>query len=216
MSARVNLLPPELAQRARAARARNLTIAGVTGWTLLLALLYVLKLGDVNAVENERDAARGDVQALQAQVDALEPYAELDRNLAARNDLLAATMGTEISWARLLNDLSLSFPPNSSLVALSATVREDIAPDQAEAEQSDTAIADAQFEGYSVEEFSPGVEAVLLRLVEVRGLFNAYLAEASDQERAETTVTGFNGSAELNEDAFTRRYVDGLPPEVSD
>ncbi len=216
MSARVNLLPPEIAQRARARRTRTLTIVVVGLYVALLGLLYVIKLGDVEAARQTRDDAQAEVARLQAELNTLQEFAELDRLLDARNDLLAAALATEISWARVLNDLALTFPPNSSLLTLDAALEgADTATAEAEGDPNlGQAVASVNFTGYSVEEFAPGVERVLLRFNEVRSFFNAYLSQAAEAERGDTEVTTFNGTVQLNDEAFTRRYAEGLPPEV--
>ncbi|HWB70872.1 MAG TPA: hypothetical protein VG452_01540 [Egibacteraceae bacterium] len=211
---RVNLLPPEVEQRRRARRATFITAAALGAWLLVLALLYVLKLGDVAEARRERDQARAEVTRLQAQLDALEPFARLARQVEARNEVLAAAMATEVSWSRVLNDLSLTFPPNSSLLTLSATrAADDEAGQQTEtgAVGAEGAIAAVEFSGYSVERYAPGVEVVLLRFDEVRGLFSSYLVTAAKELRGETEVTNFNGSVQLGEEAYTGRYAEGLP-----
>lgn len=217
MSAHVNLLPPELAQRSRAARTRGITIAAVVAWVAVLAVFYLLKLGAVAGVENERDLAQQEVDRLEAQVAELQPYADLDRQLAARNDLLAAAMATEVSWARLLNDVAIAFPGNASLLSFNAATGPGAAAaQQAEAEASDAEAGRLEFTGYSVQEFAPGVESVLQRLNDVRGIRDSYLSEGADEVREGTAVTSFAGAGDLDEEIFTRRYLEGLPPERSE
>jgi type IV pilus assembly protein PilN len=216
VSARVNLLPPEIRERPRQLQVRNLTIAGVAGWAALLALLYILKLGTIGAAESERDGAQADLEASQAQLAALQPYAELDAEVAARNATVAAALGDEISWARLLNDLSLSFPPSASLLTLTAAT--DAAEGTADAEGgvTDNEVGEVVFTGYSVDGLAPGVEAVLLRLGEVPGLVNTYLSQAADEARGDVDVTTFDGTAALSQDVYSGRYAEGLPPELDE
>ncbi|MDP8969362.1 MAG: hypothetical protein M3N52_02440 [Actinomycetota bacterium] len=220
MSVRVNLLPPEVQERRRARRAAVLTAAALGAYLVLLGLVYLLKLGDVAQARQERDQAQADVARLQAQLDALEPFRRLAQQVEARNNVLAAAMATEISWSRVLNDLSLTFPPNASLLTLSAT--QPTAEDAGETGQAesgavalDEVVATVEFSGYSVERYAPGVERVLLRFDEVRSFFNSYLATAAAEERGTTEVTNFNGSVQLGREAYTRRFAEGLPPEAS-
>lgn len=215
MSARVNLLPREIAERARVRRSASWTIAGVAVFAALLGLLYLGKLGQVNAAEDERDEAQATVTQLQAELATLQEFAELDRKVKARNQLLSAAMATEISWARTLNDLALTFPASSSLTELNAAMAGAAdAGGVADESVSAEAIASLRFAGYSVERFAPGVERVLLKFSDVGMFFNSYLAQAATELRGETLVTGFDGSTELSEQARTNRYAEGLPPEV--
>ena len=217
MSARVNLLPREIEQRARARRTASWTIAGVAVFAALLGLIYVVKLGAVDDARDERDAVAEVVAERRATLATLEKYAKLDRDVAARNNLLSAAMATEISWARVLNDLALTFPPSSSLLTLDAAAEgaaEAGLTDDAAPNPNSKSIAAVTFDGYSVEGVAPGVERVLLKFGDVRMFFNPYLSTAGEAERGQTLVTTFTGTLQLNEDARTGRYVEGLPAEV--
>ena len=209
MTARVNLLPREIEQRARARRTTSWAIGAVAAFAALLGLLYVAKLGDLNAARDDRDAAAAEVERLSQELSTLQEFAELDRQLAARNELLRDAMAREISWARVFNDLSLTFPPSSSLTALTAASTPADAP-----EATVGAVGNLTFDGYSVERYAPGVERVLVKFDEVTTFFNSYLTTAGELERGDTEVTSFAGTVQLNEEAYTGRYADGLPPEV--
>lgn len=217
MSARVNLLPREIEQRARARRTASWTVAGVAVFAALLGLLYIAKLGDLNEAREERAAVEATVAERRATLASLEKFARLDREVTARSQLLAAAMATEISWARVLNDLALTFPPSSSLVTLDATaegaVEAGLAAEAAPNPNSKS-IAAVTFDGYSVEGVAPGVERVLLKFGDVQMFFNPYLSTAAEDERGQTRVTTFTGTLQMNEEARTGRYAQGLPPEV--
>lgn len=217
MSARVNLLPRELEERAQARRRASWVVAAVAVYAAVLLLLYMGKLGAIDAAREERDAAQTEVTRLQGELARLEQFAQLDREVTARNALLSSAMATEISWARVLNDLALTFPPSSSLLAFDGVSETAVQAGVAEApppDPSSASIAALTFNGYSVERFAPGVERVLVKFDEVDIFFNPYLSEAGEQPRGDTDVTVFNGTLQLNEDAYTGRYADGLPPEV--
>ena len=216
MTARVNLLPREIEQRARARRTTSWAIGAVAAYAALLGLVYIAKLGDLNAARADRDNAEATVAALEAELATLQEFAELDRQLTARNNLLSASMATEISWARVLNDLSLTFPPSSSLLQLTGEAAGADATGAAgtDPNPNSESIATVTFSGYSVERFAPGVERVLVKFDEVDTFFNPYLSEAVEAPRGETDVTTFAGSMHLTDDAYTGRYADGLPPEV--
>lgn len=212
---RVNLLPREYEERAAARRATAFTILALVLFVIVLAVVYFLKVADVNAARDERDAAQAEVARLQAEVAQLAEFQELADRLESRNALLATAMATEISWARVLNDLSLSFPSSSSLVTLTANATTvETAPPAATGEQAvdfGEQVGAVTFTGYSVERYAPGVEAVLLEFADVRAFFNPFLNVAAEEERGTTEVTTFDGSVLLNEEAYTQRYASGLP-----
>lgn len=217
MSARVNLLPREIEQRARARRTASWTVAGVVLFAALLGLIYLGKLGALDDARAERDAAQDAVAEARAELASLAEFERLDREVKARNALLSAAMATEISWARVLNDLALTFPPSSSMLSLEAAAegaQEAGLTDGAAPNPNSRSVASMSFEGYSVEQFAPGVERVLLKFTDVDMFFNAYLAEATEDEQTRPGTVTFVGNLQLNKNARTDRYAQGLPPEV--
>ncbi len=218
---KVNLLPPEIAERQRAKRITRLSLALVAVWIFVLGGVYMLKLSDVAAAAEALDKAQAEVVTLESELATLEPFRQLAEQLDTHNTLLASAMEKEISWARVLNDLSLAFPANASLTSLTASV---LAEAEGEAATTTTVggapdfgaeVAELGFTGYSVERYAPGVESVLVDFAQARGFFHSHLAAANEAEIGETEVTDFNGSVELNRRAYTNRYVDGLPQEVA-
>ena len=214
MTARVNLLPREIAERARTRRTASWTIFGVALFAVALLGLYFLKAGQVNQAEDDRNAAQDEVTRLEAQKATLQQFADLDAEVKERNTLLAAAMATEISWARAMNDLALTFPASSSLTALTAAMQGVDTERATTTTNNPRAIASMAFEGYSVERFAPGVERVLLKFSDVGMFFNSYLTTAAVELRNQTPVTAFDGSLLMSPAARTGRYANGLPPEA--
>lgn len=227
-TARVNLLPREFAERARSRRVVGLTGGAVALYVVLLGVLYVQKMGDVNDAERERDAAQAQVTLLESELAQLQQFQVLADQLEQRETLLTQAMRREVSFARILNDLSLSFPGTSSLRNVSLSLTDELTPtpgtagtattpadplDDADPLVDGPTIATIVFDGYSIERFAPGVESVLLELDEVRSFFDSFVTAAQSEEIGETEVTGFNGSVDLDPSAYTRRYLEGLPPE---
>ena len=212
---RVNLLPREVAQERKGRRNVVVTVFLLVLFAGLLGGLYVLKQGDLRRAEQARDDARLQVAALQGELDRLAEFGLLADRLENRNSMLQTAMGGQIAWARLLNDLSLTFPGSSSLLTLTGSATDLTQVAQPGSVDAGTALADVTFTGYSVERFAPGVETVLLEIDDVRALFNASLAVAAAEDRGTTEVTNFSGAVQLDEDALTKRYDAGLPPEVT-
>lgn len=220
---RVNLLPESVRERQRQRRATMITVGAVAAWVLVLGVVYGVKQADVNAARLARDEAQAEVTRLQGEVAELREFGELAQRLDAREALLAEAMSAEISYARLLNDLALSFPQTASLktVAISRSGEDADGGDSGSADTDtsvvdfqDQAVASADFTGYSVEQFAPGIERMLLDFENVRSFFNTYLSTATDVERGNTEVTQFEASVNLTEEAYTDRYREGLPAQV--
>ena len=208
-SVRVNLLPREIEQRRAARRVSLLSALGVVLFVAVLGSLYFLKIGELSDAQEAQEQVRAEVARLEAQVAELEQYKRLAEELEARNALLATAMGPEVSFARVLNDLSLGFPTSSSLRTLTANVDETTP-----AGAGEPAVMNLTFNGYSVERFAPGVETVVVEFDRVATFFNAYVTQAQEEVVADTDVVGFQGALQLGEDARTGRYTEGLPEGV--
>ena len=215
MNPSVNLLPPELAVQRRARRQARLTGALVLVWVAALGGLYALKVSDVANAERARDDAQLQVAQLEQELESLDEYRVLSARIDARSALLTSAMADELSWARILNDLSLVFPADASMLTLGAAMEpEEEIPTGGEIDQG-APVASVVFSGYSVDRLSPGVEQVLTDFDESSGFDNSFLQTAGEGERGETDVLTFNGSFDLNDEALTHRYDDGLPKEMT-
>lgn len=180
---------------------------------VVLGVAYTLRLGDVASAEQARDEAQEEVALLQTRLDGLAEFRRLADRMDSRNALLTSAMAREIAYSQVLNNLSLAFPANASLETLTIAATADLPPATG-AISFGEAVADAEFSGYSVERYAPGVESVLVDFDRVHTFFNTLLTTASTSEIAETEVTSFNGSVSLDTNAYTGRYADGLPPEA--
>lgn len=210
MSIMVNLLPREVAAQRVERRTAKITGAAVLVFVGALGGLYSMKLGEIADAEAERDTVQAEVSQLQAEVASLQQFRVLADELDARNTLLAATMAGEVSHARVLNDLSLTFPASSSLRSLS--IAGGVQTGEITFGES---VATVTFEGYSTERFAPGVETVLVEFDKVRSFFNTFVDNARVEEIGATDVTAFSGTVGLGDEALTHRYADGLPEEVN-
>lgn len=215
MSVRVNLLPREYEARSRRRQMALLGVVVVLAWIGLLVFLLLGRLSAVDAAREDRDAAQAQVNQLQTEAAALAPFQALADELGATNELLAFAMGGEVSWAELLNDIALTTPSSTSLTSLSGNLLED-APGTAgqgdvfvpnEADDAGVLVVN----GYSIERYAPGVEAVLLRFGTVENFFQQYLTIAASDEIGDVEVTDFTAEVRLDSDALTQRYVEGLP-----
>lgn len=215
MSVKVNLLPREAAGVRAARRVTGFTIVAVVLFVAVLGLLYMAKLNEITQAEEEREVVQADISRLQAEIAQLEQFRQLANEFEARNALLAAAMSSEISMARVLNDLSLAFPATSSLRSMQMTAADPTAGTTEGEVEFGRAAGTATYDGYSTERYAPGVETVLIEFDKVTTFFNTFMATAALEEIGTTEVTSFQGSLQLNEEAYTRRYEDGLPEEAA-
>lgn len=220
--ARVNLLPGEVLVVRRQRRVALVSLGILAAFLVGLAAVYALQVASVNDAIAARDEVAAEVAVLQTEADSLQEYQVLLDVVQNRETLLTSAMEGELSWARILGDLALSFDRQASLTAIQAAstagdaaVTEDSAPVTVDDEVFDLGdpVAQVDFTGYSVDRFAPGVEEVLAKFERAEGFDDPYLATAGDEERGSDTVTVFNGLVQLTERAYTHRYDDGLPEE---
>lgn len=238
---RVNLLPPEVAQRARQRRIAGLVAGLLAAYLLLLGALYAVKLSQVGEARRTRDAAQSEVSRLTDQFATLQEYRTLQADRLARNDLLAAAMADEVGVARLLNELALVVPPASSLRTLALNLEQTadvvaaapapapsvspspgatVAPTAAPipvptpSPTEPATIGELTYEGYTVEGYAPGVQALLAGVAQVPAVTDPFATAAQVEELGGTEVTAFTGLADVDERAYTRRYAEGLPTGI--
>ncbi|HSK90296.1 MAG TPA: hypothetical protein VK875_03185 [Euzebyales bacterium] len=224
-AARVNLLPHEVTRERRRQQIAAASIIALVAYVAVLGVLYALKVGDVAAAQDDRDAVEAEVAVLQAEVESLAEFQTLVEDIQARESLLTTAMSDEMSWARVFGNLALSFTRDASLIEVQAmtaestddavtgdvTVTED--PAVAEPPPAGTPVGQITFTGYSIDRVAPGVEEVLLDVGGAEGLFDSYLITTTEEERGDEEVTSFEARVDLNDEVYTHRYDDGLPQE---
>jgi Tfp pilus assembly protein PilN len=215
VSVKVNLLPRELAEDRAARRVTAMTGAAVLAFVVVLGLVYLLQTNELRRAEEERDATQAEVARLRAELAGLEQFRQLADELEARNALLASAMADEVSFARLLNDLSLAFPTSASLRGLSVSVTPSTAVglEPTLTQGATVPVATLTYDGYSVERYAPGVETVVIEFDKVRGFYSTFIGTASVEEIGTTEVTTFQGTVQVDDLARTGRYEAGLPGE---
>lgn len=212
---RFSLLPARYAEQVAERRwARR--VAGALVVVLGLLVLTGLSQGrTLRQTENKRDVEQARNTALAARAGQLLRFRQLAEAVTGRERLLAAAMGTEVSWATLLTSLAQRFPADSSLTSITA---ESKLPafgtlPAVKAGNEKSVIGSAALKGYSIEKFTPGVERVLQMLVTVQGLSEPRLQVGTVTEIGNRPVTSFDGNAFVDARAQSGRYAKGLPAE---
>jgi len=214
-SQRFSLLPAHYAERV--AERRWVRISGAA-LAVLLGLLVVVGLSQsrqLRKTEGKRSLEQARNAALVARGGQLVRFRQLADAVAGRERLLAAAMGTEVSWASLLNSLASTFPADSSLTSITA---ESKLPafgtlPSVRAGNEKAMVGTAELTGYSVETFIPGVQRLLQMLATVKGLSEPRMQSGSLAEIGTRAVTNFEGNAFVDARVMSGRYAQGLPPE---
>jgi Tfp pilus assembly protein PilN len=218
MSVRVNLLPQSTKERSRAARARGLMGAGALVLLLALGGLYWLQVSRVNDREAVLAAERATVDDLQGQVVALRPFEDLEVRRDRAVQLLSTTMGDEISFAAVLQDVAAVTPSSTWLETIGIHLEEEPTTPLGAARPTVGRISTA---GVDASSHAPGFEAFMLELDKVYAFDNVFFTNSTivgDQDRVFVGGDGDESSfaleLDLGTEALTGRYSNGVPEEL--
>lgn len=119
---RINLLPP--AERVKASREQGIAYAllALVAIIVVLGVVYVLEHNKIAAKQSTLDATTSQVDQINAQIAALQPYETLQGTASAMSDMAAQVADARVDWASILGELSLVIPDNVQLTSFSATV----------------------------------------------------------------------------------------------
>jgi len=206
----VNLLPPEIRQRQAVRRKTSLAVAAGLGVLALVGAFYFLQTQRLAAAEDDL-AQQEDVNAqLQTQIAELQPFADLQAELAAKEELVAVLFLNEVSWSSALLDISRVIPDAQYLTTLSGQLSVTTGGVTAPVVDADTTlIGSMSFAGVAKE--SGTIANWLTRLEQVQGWVNAWVASAQEDAPFSAIYT-FTSGLDLSASAATDRGQGGVQP----
>lgn len=125
---RVNLMPPEIAERVRFRRIQVGLGGAVLGTLGVVALLFVLASASLAEANDRLETETARNTALQAETARYADVTAAYRRAAAAQAQLTEAMGQEIRWSTMLNDLSLTVPDSVWIKSLVFTQVPAVAP----------------------------------------------------------------------------------------
>ena len=191
----VNLLPPE--NRERQASQRKIRLIAVIGAVVVAALVLFSFMESSKAAKLQAQVARQDAAnaTYQAQVAELQPYATLQQSLTDRQTLERTAMAGDVSWSKILHQLSGIVPQNVWLTSIAGTV----APPQSATAPTGTpntgVIGSLTFQCDSID--TDGLVQWLRSLVSVPGWANAWVSSAQKTAVGSTPVWQCSSSVDL-------------------
>jgi Tfp pilus assembly protein PilN len=194
----VNLLPSEL--RAREATRRLTSVVVIVGVIVLglVGLFYFFQVMNLSRAQDDLAAQEGVNQQLQAQVNDLQRFQELQNQLEAKQALVKSVFVGEVSWSNVLVDISHVIPSDAYLTSLTGLIAAPATPTTGGA----PLIGNISFTGV-VKETVP-LATWLTRLEQVDGWENAWMTSATENAPFSRIYT-FNSGLDLSVDAATRR-----------
>jgi Tfp pilus assembly protein PilN len=201
---RMNLLPPEVRQRQRTRRQTAAVIAAGVVVLAGIGALYFLQQLRLVGVNNDLEEQRENNAAIQAQINDLRRFDELQREVQASRTMLQTLLANEILWSGVLRDVSLVIPSDVWLSGLTGDTNES-GNTQAPATTGTTGtglVGQITFNGFSLDHRA--VALWLARLDDVRGFANPWLSNAQKTDVGNNQVVQFTSSVDLSQQAVAR------------
>lgn len=196
----VNLLPPELRERQRVRRTTSLVVLGGIVVIALVGVFYFLQTQRLSDVEGDLAAQEDRNAQLQAQIADLEQFADLQAQLAERQQLLATLFVNEVSWSAALLDISRVIPDSSYLTSLTGQITPLTLAVPGTTET--TLIGNMSFQGVARE--TETISTWLTRLEQIQGWVNPWVSSAQE-DAAFSRIYTFSSGLDLSVDAGTER-----------
>jgi Tfp pilus assembly protein PilN len=216
MMRRIELLPESYQAQRRQRKNISMVVAG--GMVLLTLLLgYWLVLGmRIADAENDLVAASARNTELQAEIDSLQRFAELETEVNEKQTALTTVMESDVDWPAVLTEVAMVAPGeiwftnltgSAGQVEGASAVGTETAPVRVSDQQ---AFGRVQFQGNSLT--MPGVAKWLLRLGTVKEFDALWLNDATETTIGSSDVIAFDSTLELSETAASDRFQEGLKP----
>lgn len=201
---KVNLLPPELRQRQVERRTTTLVAAIGAAVLTLILVFYFFQTMQLSSAQDELAEQRQANADLSAQIAELQPYADLQADLAAKQQLVDSLYLNEVSWAGVLLDVSRVIPDESYLTNLTGQITAPTGTQIGTPVEGGTTslIGSVTFSGVARE--TRTIASWLTRLEQIRGWVNPWVNNAQENA-AFSRIYTFDGGLDLTIDAATER-----------
>jgi Tfp pilus assembly protein PilN len=197
----VNLLPPELRQRAVARRTTSIVVAAGLGVIALIGVFYFIQAQRLADLRGDVVAQEQTNAQLQAQIQELQSFADLQAELAAKEELVTGLFVNEVSWSSALLDISRVIPDASYLTNLTGQVQSGV-PAEGAPTAVGALIGNMTFQGVALE--TETIATWLVRLEQVEGWVNTWVSNAQETQPF-SRVYSFTSGLDLTLDAATER-----------
>ncbi|MDX6285424.1 MAG: type pilus assembly protein PilN [Frankiales bacterium] len=205
---RVNLLPPEIAERRRARLVQVGMGAAFAASVVVIGAVYMLAHQGATNAKSDLEAAQTLNTSLKAQVTKFDGDQAKRADLISQQGLLTTAMGREIQWSHFMNDLSLRIPENVWVKHITFTetaVPGGVAPPANSAALPDAGLGKITFEGvaYTHDDVATWLDS----LAREKGYANPYFTTSVTAFIGPTAVVNHSSSVTLTDAALSGRYT---------
>ena len=207
---RVNLLPPEIAERSRLRRSQLLMVGTGLAAVAVVGVMYTQQSAKVSAAEEQKAQATAASVRLRNDLAKLQNVQQTRVEVDTARATLAGAMANEVLWSRYLHDITLTIPEGVWLTKLEVVMTDSTADTTAAAATTvfDPGLGTVTVEGEAREHTD--VAAWLESLAHEKGYANAYFSKSKDKRIGATEAVEFSSSTNVTEDALSKRYTKGL------
>lgn len=199
---RVNLLPPEIADKRRARKLQAGMGAAVAVSIVGVAAVYLMAHSSANSAKSDLANSQADTSRLQTQVAQYAGDESLRSQLNAEHAMLATAMGPEIQWSHYLNDLTLRIPDN--VWVTNVTINTGASAPAAGGTQN-PGIGSVNVAGTAFTH--DDVATWLDSLAKEKGYANPYFSNSAESFIGSRRVVNFTSSTVVTTDALSGRYL---------
>ena len=210
VAARVNLLPPEIAEHRKVQQVYVGLAAAALGAAAVVGMLVMVQAGKVSDAKSDLAVAHTEQAKLQQRFDSLQYVRTLNAKVDAHKALVVEAMGQEVRWSGYLNDLGLRIPANvwvtkfhavQNLDGAAATTTAAGGPSLVPAGIGEVTVSGKAFE-------HTDVAAWLDTLARQKGYSNAYFSKSEvDTGIKQRQIINFETSVTLTPQALSKRFV---------
>ena len=192
----VNLLPPDVQAAQRQRRLAGVVALAGVGVIGLILVFYVLQLSKLAGIRADIEDQERNNQQLQAEIDQLQEFEDLQARVQAKQALLDQVFANEVSFSGLLMDVSRVIPSTAALTSLSASKQEPTPS------TGGTTLLIGRIDVAALGIDYDSVASWLTRLERVRGWVNPWVNSIADPESGPVTYTS---GVDLTDAAVTER-----------
>ncbi len=202
----VNLLPPEILEGHRSRQIAALVAAGCAVVLALIFMFFLLqshRLSNVNSDVQTQELANANVQT---QINALQDYATLQTAAQEQQQLLTEAYAGEVSFSRLLMDVSRVIPSDMALDSLAIQLS---APVAGSTTTGTTTVFVGSINASGTAANVQSIATWLTRAEQVEGWANPWASNAALQESTQHYT--FSSTIDLTDKVLTPRGKGAVP-----
>jgi Tfp pilus assembly protein PilN len=208
---RVNLLPPEIAERNSLRRAQLAMVGTGLAAVAVVGVMYTQASAKVSSAQHAKTEAVAENARLTGQLGQLQNVRDTYAQVDVANRSIATAMQYDVHWSQYLQDVTLFIPENVWLNTLTVKV----APPQSGPGSSsggdavlDPGLGTVTVTGTALSH--DDVATWLESLSREKGFANPYFTSSTERVLGGRVVTDFGSTVNLTEKSLSNTYAKGL------